>query len=217
MEINGVNALSTLGQAAQSQDTIAGDFDAFLRLLTTQLQNQNPLDPLDTNQFTEQLVQFSSVEQSIQANKNLEQLVALSLSTAFNNAVSYIGQTVGAAGSVTQLTDGEAVWNYDLAEDSPEATITVRNSAGQPVFSQTTQLDGGKQVYTWDGIQDDGSTAPDGEYSIDIVANDADGIRLAVSTEIEGQVSAVDLTGIEPLLTVNGTEIGLSAVRYIKA
>jgi flagellar basal-body rod modification protein FlgD len=217
MEINGLSALSAIGNAAEASDTIAGNFDAFLSLLTTQLQNQNPLDPLDTNEFTAQLVQFSSVEQSIATNKNLEQLVALSLTTAFNNTVSYIGKTVVADGNVTQLSDGQATWNYTLTGDASEAHITIRDASGNTVFTQTKPLVGGDHTYTWDGMQDDGTRAEDGSYSIEIEAKDANGNTLGVSTEIEGVVDAVDLTGIEPFLTVNGSQIGLSAVRAIKA
>jgi flagellar basal-body rod modification protein FlgD len=216
MELNGLNALTSLGQASQAQQSIAGDFDAFLSLLTTQLQNQNPLEPLDTNEFTAQLVQFSSVEQSIQQNKNLEQLVALSLTSAFSNTVNYIGKTVVAAGNITQLSNGQATWNYSMPTNAPEATITIRDSAGKAVFSQTTQLAAGDQTFNWDGLLADGNQAPDGTYAIEIDAKDADGNRIDVSTEMEGVVEAVDLTGVEPVLTVNGSEIGLSAVKSVK-
>jgi flagellar basal-body rod modification protein FlgD len=217
MDLSSLSAVSSIGQATAARDTIAGNFDAFLTLLTTQLKNQNPLDPLDTNEFTAQLVQFSGVEQSIETNKNLEQLVALSLTGAFSNTVNYIGKTVVADGNVTQFTDGQATWNYSLPADAPEATITVRDAGGNAVFSQTKPLAGGNQTYVWDALRDDGTQAADGFYSIEIDAKDASGNTLSVSTEIEGVVSQVDLTGIEPVLTVNGSQIGLSAVRSVKA
>ncbi|MGI9413627.1 MAG: flagellar hook assembly protein FlgD [Hyphomicrobiales bacterium] len=217
MEITSTSALANLGQAAQSNATIADDFDSFLSLLTTQLQNQNPLEPLDTNEFTAQLVQFTSVEQSIATNKNLEQLVALSVTNAFQSAVGYIGKTVTAAGSVTQLSGGQAVWNYNLTADAPETTITIRDSTGQTVFTETRPASAGANTFTWNGQLENGTQAPDGAYSISVQAKDASGNNVGATTETEGVVTAVDLTGTEPILTINGSEITLSSVKSVKA
>ena len=216
MEINGNSVLSNLGQAAASQATIAENFDDFLNLLTTQLQNQNPLEPLDTNEFTAQLVQFTSVEQSIATNKNLEQLVALSVTNAFTSTVGYIGKTVTAAGDTAQFSDGSATWNYSLSAPAPETTITIFNSAGIPVHSEVRAGNSGDNTFVWNGQLADGTQAPDGAYTIGVEAKDASGNTVGVSTEIDGVVTAVDLTGSEPILTVNGQEIELSKVRAIK-
>lgn len=215
--INGTSVLANLGQAAESQSTIAENFDDFLSLLTTQLQNQNPLEPLDTNEFTAQLVQFTSVEQSIATNKNLEQLVALSVTNAFTSTVGYIGKTVTASGDTAQLAGGQATWNYTLSAPSPETNITIFNSAGLPVYTETRAANAGDNAFVWNGQLADGTQAPDGSYTISIDAKDADGNTVGVSTEIDGIVQAVDLTGSEPILTVNGQEIPLSNVRSIKA
>lgn len=216
MEITGTSALANLGQAAQSQATIADNFDSFLSLLTTQLKNQNPLEPLDTNEFTAQLVQFTSVEQSITTNKNLEQLIALSVTNAFTSAVGYIGKTVSAAGNIVQLSNGSATWNYTLSKGAPETTFTVHDANGQPVFTETRSANEGTNAFVWNGLLENGTQAPDGAYSITIQANDADGNNVSVSTETEGVVEAVDLTGTEPVLTVNGQQIALSSVKSIK-
>ena len=216
MQINSTSVLANLGQAAESQTTIAENFDAFLNLLTTQLQNQNPLEPLDTNEFTAQLVQFTSVEQSIQTNKNLEQLVALSVTNAFTSAVDYIGKTVVATGDAAQLTGGAATWNYDLSAPAPETTITVYNSAGIPVHTEVRPANSGNNTFVWNGQLQDGTQAPEGTYTISIDAKTAEGNTVGVSTEIEGVVQAVDLTGSEPILTVNGQEIALSNIKAIR-
>lgn len=217
MQIDPKSVLANLGQAAESQTTIAENFDAFLNLLTTQLQNQNPLEPLDTNEFTAQLVQFTSVEQSIQTNKNLEQLVALSVTNAFTSAVDYIGKTVVAAGDTAQLTGGAATWNYELSAPSSETTITVYNSAGIPVHTDVRTANSGNNTFVWNGQLEDGTPAPEGTYTISIDAKDAEGNTVGVSTEIEGVVQAVDLTGSEPILTVNGQEIALSNIKAIRS
>jgi len=216
MEVTSTSALSNLGQASQSSQTIAENFDDFLGLLTTQLQNQNPLEPLDTNEFTAQLVQFTSVEQSIATNKNLEQLVALSITSAFQTSVGYIGKTVTASGSISELSDGSATWNYRLTANAPETVIEITNSQGQPVLTETVNGVSGLNTFTWDGKLPSGEQAPDGAYTISIQARDADGNNVGAATEIEGVVTAVDLTGTEPVLTINGSDIALSRVRSVR-
>ena len=217
MEIGALSALSDLGntQSSSNNNTIAGDFNTFLTLLTTQLQNQNPLEPLDTNQFTQQLVQFASVEQSIQTNDNLEALRSLTTASTVTSAVSFVGKVVTAAGDTTQLLNGNAAWSYTSPVDSPEAKVTVTNSAGQVVFSQDMALQAGTNTITWDGRRTDGSLAPNGTYRISIDAKDADGKSIDVDTNIAGVVQAVDLTTAEPFLTVNGSNIKFSAVKSV--
>src|SRR4029079_4924375 len=95
---------------ATSKATLAGNFDTFLRILTTQLKNQNPLDPLDTNQFTQQLVQFAGVEQQINMNQQLTTLVALQKAPQTTSAMSFLGSTATVDGTTTKLTNGAASW-----------------------------------------------------------------------------------------------------------
>src|ERR1700709_927456 len=110
---------ATLSSTADT--TLAVTFQTFLTLLTTQLQNQNPLDPLDTNQFTQQLVQFAGVEQQLKSNEQLKALIAMEKSTQSTNALIYVGNTVAVDGS-TQQFNGSATWNLK-AEKSTTATI----------------------------------------------------------------------------------------------
>src|SRR6202051_2013437 len=118
---------SSLSSTAGS--TLAGNFQTFLTLLTTQLQNQNPLDPLDTNQFTQQLVQFAGVEQQLKSNDQLKSLVDIEKSAQATQALIYVGNTVAVDGS-TQQFDGSATWNLKAAKDT-SAAITITNSSGQ--------------------------------------------------------------------------------------
>src|SRR6185436_16837280 len=104
--------------------SLANNFNTFLQLLTTQLKNQNPLDPLDTNQFTAQLVQFSSVEQQLKTNDFLSALVAANTNSVQTSAVGFIGKTVTAAGTRSELVNGQAVWNFKLA-DAANVTVTI--------------------------------------------------------------------------------------------
>src|SRR5689334_9511292 len=116
-----------------SRQTIAGNFDTFLQLLTTQLQNQNPLDPLDTNQFTQQLVEFSSVEQQLKTNDLLGSLVTANTANRAAAAAGYLGASITADGSTTSLADGKASWTFSAAKPAAKATITVVDSTGATV------------------------------------------------------------------------------------
>ncbi|MGA2129486.1 MAG: flagellar hook capping FlgD N-terminal domain-containing protein, partial [Xanthobacteraceae bacterium] len=101
------------GSTASSGSSLAGNFDEFLQLLTTQLQNQNPLDPLDTNQFTSQLVQFSSVEQQINMNTQLGTLISLQQTAQSTSALGFVGQTVTVSGATATLANNQASWSYN--------------------------------------------------------------------------------------------------------
>ncbi len=217
VEINPFSALSNVGQAANDRASIAEDFDTFLTLLTTQLQHQNPLDPLDMNQFTQQLVQFTEVEQSVKLNQNLEQLVQLSAANTITNAVGYIGKEVTTSGATASLQGGQASWVYTLAADSPAATFTVLDSAGIPVFTQTSSLSSGSGSFTWDGRTSTGGIAPDGTYRLEITAVDGNGTGIEATTAVSGIVDGVDMSGDEPVLLIGGQRIRLDDIRAITA
>lgn len=214
-EVSPFSALSNIGVASNDRVSIADNFDTFLTLLTTQLQNQNPLDPLDTNQFTQQLVQFTEVEQSVKLNKNLEQMVALTAANAITNAVGYIGKEVSTSGSSAQLQNGNATWRVTLGGDSPSTTYTVRNAAGVPVYTQTGPASFGAQDFTWSGQTDTGGQAPEGTYKLSIVASNANGGTVSATTESSGIVEGVDMSGNEPVLLVGGRQIRLQDILSI--
>jgi len=220
MAIEGVSGASaaSVSETVGSRKTIADNFDTFLTLLTTQLKNQNPLEPLDTNQFTQQMVQFTSVEQQLKTNEFLEALVLGNQSaeatvySAANQAVGLIGKTVVAQSTVSELKNGQANWTYTLGREAPEAQITVRNEDGGVVYQQQLAMAKGQGTFEWDGQDESGLDYPDGLYSISIDAVDASGSPVTVLTQVKGQVSSVDLSGNEPVLTVGGSRIDLASV-----
>lgn len=217
MQINPFSALSSTGSAAsKDRATIADNFETFLQLLLTQLQNQNPLEPLDTNQFTQQLVQFSSVEQAVKTNKNLENLALLSAANTLTSAVGYIGKEVTAAGNASELANGSAKWSYQIENGSGTGVFTVRDSSGNAVFSTTSPISQGSGTFSWDGRKSDGTIAPNGAYTLSIAAVDGLGGSLKVSTSFSGKVEGVDMSGSEPVLLVNGRRIKLTEINLIK-
>lgn len=191
---------STGSGLTTSSQGIADNFQTFLTLLTTQLQHQNPLDPLDTNQFTQQLVQFAGVEQQLKSNDQLKQLIAIEKSAQSTQALVYVGNTVAVDGSKTQL-DKSATWNLV----SPQATsATITSATGQTAYSGNFNLKQGNASFVWDGKGNDGTQWPAGSYTLTATGKDSKGNDLAISTEIQGVVDSVDLTASPPLLSIGG-------------
>jgi flagellar basal-body rod modification protein FlgD len=206
---------STASTSGVDKDTIAGNFQTFLTLLTTQLKNQNPLDPLDTNQFTAQLVQFAGVEQQLKSNDQLATLVKLQQTTQATQALDYVGQTVAVDGDTAPLSNGSATWRVTV-EKPVLATITVTDSKGQTVMTSSRSLDAGKNLpLVWDGKDASGLQWPDGNYKMTITAKDANGQSVSIPTEIQAVVDSADLTETPPLLSVAGQDYTIDKLKRI--
>lgn len=193
---------------------LAQNFDQFLTLLTAQLKNQDPTSPMDTNQFTSQLVQFASVEQQMKQNATLTSLVSNTNNTNAIGALNFVGHTVTASGTMTALKSGSADWILD-APRAGTATISITDNNGAKVFSTTKALNGGTQSFHWDGKNAAGATLPDGLYSISVDGKAVDRSSITVSTEIYGKVDGVDLSGTTPALKIGGLSIDLTSVKAI--
>ena len=206
---------SSSGTNALASQQIAGNFQTFLQLLTTQLQNQNPLDPLDTNQFTQQLVEFAGVEQQLNANSSLQTLVSLQQTAQSTQALQFVGKTAVVNGNVNSLTNSSATWDLNIPSNS-NVTISIANSAGQTVYSGTFSANAGNnQPFTWNGQGSDGTQWPDGQYTLSATAADASGNSVGVTTQVQGVVSSVDLTQSPPLLTIGGQTYTVNQIQRI--
>jgi flagellar basal-body rod modification protein FlgD len=204
------------GQISTNTDTqtVAANFQQFLTLLTTQLKNQNPLDPMDTNQFTQQLVQFAQVEQQLKQNEQLTSLVALQKATQSTNALQIVGETVGVEGDTAPLFDNKAVWTLDVPKVST-VKVNIQDTTGQTVFSGSYTMNPGKQNFVWDGKDSSGKQWPDGNYKMVLTATDASGQSVSVKKEIEAMVDSVDLTADPPLLSIAGSNYTLDKVKRV--
>ena len=202
--------------AAPSTDsqTLASNFTAFLRLLTTQLQNQNPLEPLDSNQFTQQLVQFAQVEQQLKGNSQLEALVNIAQNSDKTSAIAFVGTRVVIDGATTKLDVGGATWAFAV-EKPASASVTITDKNGQVAYAGSFTVEPGTQVFTWDGKGNNGSQWPVGDYTISVVAKDASGQSVAISTEVEGTIEGADLTKNPPLLQMGGLSFTLDKIKRI--
>ncbi len=206
---------SSSSSGLNSNLDIAGNFQTFLTLLTTQLQNQNPLDPLDTNQFTQQLVEFAGVEQQLKTNDSLSSLVNLEQTAQSTQALSFVGKTAVVSGSTTTLTSSQATWNLNIPSNC-NLNVSIANSAGQTVFTGTYSASaGGNQPFAWNGKGNDGTQWPDGKYTLTATATDTSGNSVGVDTSTQGVVSSVDLTKSPPLLTINGETYTISQIQGI--
>jgi flagellar basal-body rod modification protein FlgD len=206
---------SSLGSTTGA--TLAGNFQTFLTLLTTQLQNQNPLDPLDTNQFTQQLVQFAGVEQQLKTNDSLSQLVTLQQTTQATQALGFVGKTALVDGTTATMTKSSATWHLNVPSDAT-VDITVANASGQTVFTGKYTAGAGTDVpFTWNGQGNDGTQWPDGKYTISATGKDVANNNVGIAAQVQGTVSSVDLTQSPPLLTIDGASYTLNQVKSIIA
>jgi flagellar basal-body rod modification protein FlgD len=200
---------------ALASTQIAGNFQSFLTLLTTQLQNQNPLDPLDTNQFTQQLVEFAGVQQQLNTNDSLATLVSLQQTAQSTQALGFVGKTAVVSGSTAALTDSTATWQLSVPTAST-VNITIASSTGQNVFSGSYAVNAGNnQPFTWNGQGSDGTQLPDGNYTLTATGKNASGATVAITTAVEGVVNSVDLTQSPPLLSIGGQTYTVSQIQSI--
>ncbi len=201
--------------SSNSGATLAGNFQTFLTMLTTQLQNQNPLDPLDTNQFTQQLVQFASVEQQLKTNDELASLVSLQQTTQATQALGFVGKTAVVNGKTASLSNSQAVWDLDVPANG-NLTVTIANAQGQNVFTGNYTVSAGKnQPFVWNGKGADGTQWQDGQYTLTATATDSSGNSQAITTAVQGVVSSVDLTQTPPLLTIAGQTFTVNQIQRI--
>jgi flagellar basal-body rod modification protein FlgD len=193
---------------------LAGNFNEFLQLLTTQLQHQDPTSPLDPNQFTQELVQFSSVEQQINTNKSLTTMIALQQTQQAASALQFIGADVAVSGTTAQLANGQASWNYSVTQPAT-ASIKIFDASGKPVFSTSQTVQPGAQSFAWNGMDSQGNALPSGPYTISISAVGTSGQTVPVTTQIQGVVTGVDLSTSPPNLTIGGQSYPLNQITQV--
>ncbi|MEJ6789995.1 flagellar hook assembly protein FlgD [Brevundimonas sp. BR2-1] len=193
---------------------LASNFETFLTLLTSQLKNQDPLSPVDSNQFTAQLTQMAGVEQQLLTNDLLKSLVSAQGGGGLGQAATYIGKEATAAWSATRMADGEASWSYELGSNAASATLQVLDGTGKVIWSgdapaKTT----GMHDFTWDGKATTGNDGQDGQvYSLKIVAKDAAGGAVDAQVLTRGRISGVEMYDGEAYLTIGKSIVPLSTI-----
>ncbi len=219
--VMGSTAYGTAGNTSSSDNSssqLSADFDTFLLLLTSQLQNQDPLEPMDSSEFTNQLVQYANVEQSIQVNSNLEEMIGLNISNLATNAVSYIGKEVQLDATAFPLQDSYAKFSYTLAEDAQKATAIISDSSGNIVHSFPTETTAGKHILDWDGQTTSGEQLPDGVYSLQISAFDPEGELMPAENiyiSTYGKVTTIASDGVDIAVGLDDVVITLDKILSI--
>ena len=191
--------------------------DDFLNLLVAQLQNQDPLNPMDSTQFTSQLAQFSSLEQLSNINTGITSLQDSQEGNGQSLAVGYIGKHVLADGDVVMLgTTGSTDLHFELASDAAAAQINIYDAAGEYVRTlETASLTAGRQTLTWDGKDGYGRRSGSGPYSFEVLAVDADGSMVNTNPLVSTPVIGVRFEDGRPLLLTEGQAIPMKDVREV--
>lgn len=206
------NASDTDKAAAAAQT----NYQDFLHLLTTQLQNQDPTAPTDTNQLTQQIATLSQVEQQINTNTNLQKLISLFNVTTMNSVVGYIGKQVETTGNQGALLNGSAEFVYNLESEADNVDITIEDSAGNTVLNAGGTKVAGRNEVVWDGRDNSGNQLPDGAYTIKVVAKNAAGEDIKVTTSTVGVVTSVDSKDGTPTLMLGDIPVGLDKVLSVR-
>ncbi len=212
-------AMNLQNSAANSRASLTNNFDTFLTLLTAQLQNQDPLAPVDSTEFTNQLVQFSGVEQQIETNTALSNLIAITASSTAASMSGYLGQTVEVYSATGELSENGIDWLYDLPEGVKSVTISIKDDAGAIVYSETVDAPTiGKNEFSWDGTLENGTVLEDGTYSLLIGATDGNDQEVSVAPTLRTKVSGIDLSsGSAALATDAGVFYFSSILRLMSA
>jgi flagellar basal-body rod modification protein FlgD len=208
-------ATQDIGALGKAQ--LASSYDTFMKLLTTQIQNQDPLSPLDSNQFTQQLVQMTGVQQQLYSNDLLKQLVS-NTGTGMAQAVSVIGREVTAESAKATLSGGQARWSYNLGRDAASVKIEVLDSNGRTVaVSAPTNVAAGDQSFTWNGSDLTGLKRSDGgEYSLRITPTDVSGASITSKVFQRGVVTGVEQVAGQSVLSIGGTKVPWTAVTSVR-
>jgi flagellar basal-body rod modification protein FlgD len=185
------SSTSTTSTAASSAK-LTQSYDSFLKLLTTQLQNQDPLSPMESNEFTNQLVQFSQVEQQISQNTKLDKLVSLQNNNQTQASLGFIGLDVEATGNAFSYDGNPVKMSYTLPETSTSTKIQIKNEKGVTIRTIDGARSTNRQELTWDGKKADGSAAEPGSYSMTVMAPKADSKLMTAKTTVFGRVSGIE-------------------------
>ncbi len=195
-------------------DGLASNFTNFLSLLMTQLQNQDPTSPLDSNQFTSELVQFTSVEQQISTNGNLTQLIQLTQASQIEQSAALIGKPITVASTQLSLQKGTAEVNFSTKTAEP-VSISVYNNTGAQLQSATLMSTAGANSWTWNGKNANGTTMPDGPYKVTVTALGVDGKSSQVPFTVTGTATSVLNNAGTVQVQLGGLTLPFSAVQSV--
>jgi len=206
---------STSTSSPDAMSQLSSNFSTFLTLLTTQLKNQDPTSPMDSNTFTQQLVMYSQVEQQINTNDNLKTLISQGTTNAGSTAATYLGKKVSVTNGNGSLTNGSATWTYTLNAASATTQLAITDSNGQTVYTTTGETTSGNHSFTWNGKDINGNQLADGTYKLTVTAADSASNKVTTSVASAGTISQIDMTSGTPQLVVGNMELGLGDIAVL--
>jgi len=212
------SAATATGLTNTAMGSLSGNFQAFLKLLMAQLQNQDPTSPLDTNQFTSQLVQFASVEQQINTNRSLGDLISLTQSGQMLQSAGMVGRVVEVESDQLTLQNGSAKLRFTAAADGPVA-IAVYSSAGTKIADATVQASKGSNDWSWNGTSGAGAKLRDGTYRVAVTAGAASGATggsTALPFTVLGTATGVQRSGDTLKLELGGLTVDFASVKAVQ-
>ena len=212
--VTAVNGNTATNKINTGSTMLASNFETFLSLLTAQLKNQDPLSPMDSNQFTAQLTQMAGVEQQLLTNDLLTGLLKAQQGDGLTGAAQYIGKDATAVWAATRFEDGEANWSYELAADATDATLQVLDASGKVVWSgPAPDKTNGMHDFKWDGKTTGGGQVDDGGvYTLKVVAKDGAGKAVDSQVLIRGRVTGVEMYSDQPYVTIGNSVMPLSSI-----
>ena len=213
MNVSAVNQASSAYSPTTS--STPDSKDQFLQLLVTQLQNQNPLDPMSNEEFTAQLTQFSMLEQLEEMNQNMEQDMSYSQSLNNTMMLSIVGRTASVVSDGVDVSEGTAATSRLEVGSNGVATVEVKNAAGEVVASYTESVDSGWNDLTWDGLLGDGEQADDGNYTLSVTVEDAAGNEIQSQLYATGLVQSIRFENNLAVLSVNGHDYYASEIAEV--
>lgn len=208
-------AAAAASTAKAAKPVLSANFDTFLTLLTTQLKNQSPTDPLDTNQMTSQLVQFASVEQQIAMNGNLEKMIALDQAAQLTAAAPLMGRTVEVEGDRIALQGGVGRIQLPAAGEATQAHVTIRSSGGRVLHEADVPLRSTASTWNWDGKDSGGNQLADGGYATTVTGTDASGQAASLSWTVVGTATAMERQNGTMKLMLGGAAFDFDKVRSV--
>lgn len=211
------SSTSSSTSTATATSTASASYNTFLTLLTTQLQNQDPLNPTNTDTFTSEMIQLSGVEQELAIEGQLE-TISTNLSTLTeSNGLGYMGKTVTASGDTTAMQSGTAKWDYTLDSAASTVTLAVEDSDGNTVYTTSGDTTSGTHSFSWDGTTTSGGTETSGDYKLVVTAKDASGATVSTSTQLVGTVTGVDSSSGSTVLKIGDISVSVSNVDSISS
>ena len=204
--------------ASSTTDEAVMGKDDFLTLLITQLQNQDPLNPSDSTEFTAQLAQFSSLEQLQNINTSLDGFEVYQSTLNNIQTASFIGKTVTAAGDTLTVNNGVAdSISIDLDEPANTVYIQIYDAYGDYVDDiEAGSIGAGMHSIEWDGLDQYGTPVEDGNYSFTVMAVDGDGNTVKTTSYLTGTVTGIDYQGDETMLLIGDQEVSISSLIRIE-